>query len=84
MMNYLSKQFKKKYFRYSLIPLIFFIIGIIFFTLFSIETVNSTDVNSGDVGFGYAASGVISIIFSLIISVVISILSFFNKKGRKI
>ncbi|PQC28212.1 hypothetical protein [Enterococcus mundtii] len=79
MMKVLLKQFKKKYFRYSLMPLSFFVVGIIFFTLSSIEVANSADVNSGDVGFGYAASGVISIVLSLVTSVSIFVIYFFKK-----
>lgn len=85
MMNVLFKQFKKRYLRYSLIiSLSFFIIGIIFFilALAQNEVANSMNTSNGDIGFGYAASGVISIILSLFISVSVIIIYFFNKKGK--
>lgn len=79
----LSKKLGKGYFVCILISLSLLIIGIVFLMLGHNEVVYSTDLNNGDVGFGYSAAGVISIFLSLFTSVAITISYFFNKKETK-
>ncbi|MFK4968566.1 hypothetical protein ACI1UG_10470 [Lactococcus garvieae] len=85
MKNALLKNIKQNKLRLFLIPLILLIISAIFisakfFTLSHLEMINSPNTNSGDVGFGYAASGIISLILAVILSVILSTIFIFRKK----
>lgn len=76
----LIQKVKQSKFKYYLMPLILLIISGIFFTLSHLEVVNSPNTNSGDVGFGYAASGIISLILAVILSIILSAIFIFRKK----
>jgi hypothetical protein len=85
MKNALLKNIKQNKSRYILILLILLIISAIFisarfFTLSHIEMISSPNTNSGDVGFGYAASGIISLILAVILSIILSAIFIFRKK----
>ena len=85
MKNCLLKNIKHNKFRYFFIPLFFLILSAIFFVLSYMEITNSLNINSGDVGFGYAASGVISLVLTFISSVVMAVIFFYRKfKSRAI
>lgn len=73
------KNVKQNKFRYFLVPLILLSISAIFFTLSHIEIINSPNTDSGDIGFGYAASGIISLILAVMLSVILSV-TFIRKK----
>jgi uncharacterized membrane protein len=86
MKNGLLKNIKQNKFRYFLIFLILLIISVIFisarfFTLSYMEMINYMNTNSGDVGFGYAVSGIISLIFAVLLSIILSII--FSRKNKK-
>lgn len=76
----LIKKVKQNKFKYYLMPLILLILSGIFFTLSHLEVINSPNTNSGDVGFGYAASGIISLILAVILSIILSAIFIFRKK----
>ncbi|WP_307984113.1 hypothetical protein [uncultured Lactococcus sp.] len=76
----LIQKVKQSKFKYYLMPLILLILSGIFFTLSHLEVVNSPNTNSGDVGFGYAASGIISLILAVILSIILSAIFIFRKK----
>ena len=76
----LIQKVKRSKFKYYLMPLILLILSGIFFTLSHLEVINSPNTNSGDVGFGYAASGIISLILAVILSIILSAIFIFRKK----
>nr|DAM36488.1 MAG TPA: transmembrane domain protein [Caudoviricetes sp.] len=76
----LIQKVKQSKFKYYLMPLILLILSGIFFTLSHLEVINSPNTNSGDVGFGYAASGIISLILAVILSIILSAIFIFRKK----
>lgn len=85
MKNALLKNIKHNKHIYFLILLILSIISAIFisaifFTLSHIEVIKSPNTNSGDVGFGYGASGIISLILAVILSIILSAIFIFRKK----
>ncbi len=76
----LIQKVKQSKFKYYLMPLILLILSGIFFTLSHLEVINSPNTNSGDIGFGYAASGIISLILAVILSIILSAIFIFRKK----
>ncbi|MGL9930496.1 MULTISPECIES: hypothetical protein [Enterococcus] len=79
-MNYLDKKVRKNYFVYSLIPFGLLIMGILFLVFAQNDVANSTNLNDGDAGFGYAAIGIVSILLFFVTSGIVAVLYFFDKK----
>lgn len=82
-MKALIKKVKQSKFKYYLVPLILLILSGIFFMLSHIEMIHSPNTNSGDVGFGYAASGMILLVFDVMLSTILSVILLCKKLKNK-